>query len=58
MIEKAFEQDEKDFTLEVPVNLQNDHIYGEGKKSHISDENLLSWMSKMSKKVMVSAAIL
>ena len=39
MIEKAFEQDEKDFTLEVPVNLQNDRIYGEGKKSHISDEN-------------------
>ena len=58
MIEKAFEQDEKDFTLEVPVDLQNDRIYGEGKKSHISDENLLSWMSKMSKKVMVSAAIL
>ena len=33
MIEKTVCQDEKDFTLDVPVNLQNDRIYGKGKKS-------------------------
>ena len=33
MIEKTVWQDEKDFTLDVPVNLQNDRIYGKGKKS-------------------------
>ena len=35
-------QDEKDFTLEVPVNLQNDRVYGKRKKSDIPDENLRS----------------
>ena len=54
---KTFWQDEKDFTLEVPVNLQNDQACGKGKKSDISDENVLSSTNKMSKKVMVSAAI-
>ena len=57
MIEKTVWEDEKDFTLEVPVNLQNDCVYGKGKKLDIPDENLLSSTSKMSKKVMVSAAI-
>ena len=33
-------------------------FYGKGKKSDIPDENLLSSTNKMSKKVMVSAAIL
>ena len=32
MIEKMVWQDEKDFTLEVPVNLQNNCIYIKGKK--------------------------
>ena len=32
MIEKAVWQNEKDFTLDVPVNLQNDRVYGKGKK--------------------------
>ena len=58
MIEKAVWQDERDFTLEVPVNLQNDHVYAKGKKSDIPDESLLSSTNKMSRKVMVSAAIL
>ena len=58
MIEKTVWQDEKDFTLEVPVNLQNDRACGKGKKSFIPDENLLSSTKKMSKKIMVSAAIL
>ena len=50
-------QDEKVFTLEVPVNLENDRVYGEGKKSDIPDENLLSLTNKIPKEVVVSAAI-
>ena len=40
MIEKTVWQDEKDFTLDVPVNLQNDRVYGKGKKYNVPDENL------------------
>ena len=36
MIEKTICQDEKDFTLEVPVNLKNNGVYGKGKKKQIS----------------------
>ena len=57
MIEKTVWQDEKDFTLEVSLNLQNDCVYGKGKKSDIPDENLLSSTNKISKTVRVSAAI-
>ena len=57
MIAKTVWQDEKDFTLEVPVNLQNDCVYGKGKKSDIPGEYLFSLTNKMSKKVTVSAAI-
>ena len=57
VIEKLVWLDEKDFSLEVPVNLQNDCVYGNGKKSDIPDENLLTSTEKMSKKVLVSAAI-
>ena len=32
MIEKTVWQDEKDFTLDAPVNSQNDRVYGKGKK--------------------------
>ena len=45
-------QDEKDFTLEVPVNLQSNPAHGKGKKSDIPGENLLSLRNTMSKKVM------
>ena len=57
MLKKTVWQDEKDFALEVLVNLLNDRVYGKGKKSDITDENLLISTNKMSKKVMVSAAI-
>ena len=57
MIEKTIWQDEKDFTLEVPANLQNDRVYGKEKKSDISDKNLLSSTNKMPKIFMESAAI-
>ena len=42
MIEKTVWQDEKDFTLDVPVNLQNDRVYGKGKKSDVPDDNLFA----------------
>ena len=32
MIEKTVWQDEKDFTLDAPVNSENDRVYGKGKK--------------------------
>ena len=57
MIEKTVWQDEKNFSPERPVNLQNDRTYAKGKKSDIPDENLLSSTNMMSKKVMVSVAI-
>ena len=57
MIEKTVWQDEKDFILEVPVNLQNDRVYGKEKKSDIPDKNLHSSTNKISKKVMLSVAI-
>ena len=53
MIEKTVWQDEKDFTLDVPVNLQNDQVYGKGKKS-VPDENLSASTNKMPRKVMES----
>ena len=37
MIEKTVWQDEKNFTLDVPVDLQNDRVYGKGKKSDVPD---------------------
>ena len=57
MIKETVWQDEKYFTLEVPVNLKNDRVHGKGKKSDTHYENLLSSTNKMSKKVMVPAAI-
>ena len=57
MIKKTVWQDGKDFTLEVPLTLQNNCVYGKGKKSDMTDENLLSSTNKISKRVRVSAAI-
>ena len=57
MTEKTVWQDEKDFTGDVPVNLQNNRVYGKGKKFDVPDENLFASTNKMSSKVMVSAAI-
>ena len=42
MIKKTVWEDEKDFTLEVPVNLQNYRVCGKGQKSDIPDENVLT----------------
>ena len=57
MIEKAVWLDEKYFTLDVPVNLQNDRLYGKSKKYDVPDENLFASTNKTSRKVMVSTAI-
>jgi len=57
MVEKTVWQDEKDFTLDVPVNLQNDRVYGKGKKSDVPARSLFASTNKMSRKVMVSAAV-
>ena len=43
--------------LDIPVNLQNDAVYGKGKKSDVSDENLFASTNKMSRNVMTSAAV-
>lgn len=50
-------QNEKDFILEILVNLQNDRVSGKGIKTNIPDENLLSSKNEIFKKVMVSALI-
>ena len=57
MIKKTVWPDEKDCTFDVPVNLQNDRVYGKEKKTDIPDENLSASTNKMSRKLMVSAAI-
>ena len=57
MIEKAVWQDEKDFTLDVPLNPQNSRVYGKGKKAEIHDENLFHQSNRQSVKVMVSAVL-
>ena len=57
MIEETVQQDEKDFTLEVLVKLQNDRVYGKGKNFDVPDENFFASTTMMSRKVMVSTAI-
>ena len=42
MIEKTVGQDGKDFTLDFPVNLKNDRVYGKGKKMMFQMRNSLS----------------
>lgn len=49
--------DEKDFTLEVPINPQNNRVYGSGKKSDVPPTRLYHEKSRFSKKVMVSAGV-
>ena len=57
MTEKTVWQDEKDFTLDVPVNLQNDREYEKGKKSDDPNEHLFASTNKTSRKVMVSTEV-
>ena len=57
LIERAVFQDEKDFTLDVPLNPQNNRVYFKGKKSDVPVENLYHQTKRMTRKVMVSAAL-
>ena len=54
IIEKTVWEDEKDFTLDVSVNLQNDKN-GKRKKSDVLDENLLASTNKISRKTFIPA---
>ena len=56
-IEKCVWQDEKDFTLEVPFNSQNNRVYVNGNKTDVDDLRLFHQTNKQAKKVMVSACI-
>ena len=56
-MEKCVFQDEKDFTLEVPINHQNSRVYGKSQKIDISDERLFHTTNRQSAKVMVSACL-
>ena len=49
--------DEKDFTLQVPLNHQNDRVYGACEKKEISAKRLSRCHNKQSIKVMVSSCV-
>ena len=51
MIEKTVWQNEKDFTLDVSINLQNDRVYGKGKNSDVPDEKLFASTNKSQEKL-------
>ena len=57
MVEKCVFQDEKDFTLDIPINPQNSRVYGSQTKSEISTDRLFHKQNRQSKKVMVSACV-
>ena len=57
MIGKTVRQDEKDFPLDVLVNLKNDRVYGKRTKPDVTDKNLFASTNKMSRKVMLFAEI-
>ena len=40
LVEKFAYQDGKDFTLEVPTNIQSNRIYFKGKKGQVPEENI------------------
>ena len=54
-IEQCVWQDGKDFTVDVPFNAQNNHVYGMNKKDKIPGNQIFNHANKQSKKVMVSA---
>jgi len=56
-VKKVIFTDEKDFTLEVPTNRQNDCVYSKGRKSDICPNRLYHHRNWFSKKVMVSAGV-
>ena len=55
LIEKFAFQDDKDVTLEVLTNFQNDRVYFKGKKYQVPDKNHFYQTTKQSIKVMGSA---
>ena len=57
LVEKLAYQDQKDFTLEVPTNIQNNRVYFKGKKDQVPDENLFLQKNKQPIKVMASACL-
>lgn len=50
-------QDEKDFTLEVPTNVQNNRVYSRNRKSEIAEERLYHKGNRQSLKLMVSCCL-
>ena len=56
-VKKCVWQDEKVFTLEVPLNHQNSRVYDKNRKGDISDDRLFHNTNRQSKKVMVSTCI-
>ena len=56
-VKKMVFTDEKDFTLEVPTNRQNNRVYASSKKTDISPGRLYHEKSRFSRKVMVSAGV-
>ena len=40
MIEHGVFQDESDFTLQIPINSENEHVYFKGRKKNVPDKNL------------------
>lgn len=57
IIECAVFQDESDFPLQVPTNVQNNRVYYKGQKQDVPDENVYHQSNRQSVKVMVSAAL-
>ena len=57
LVEKFAYQDEKDFTLEVPTNTQNNRVYFKRKKDQVPDENLFHQTNKQSINMMASACL-
>ena len=55
--EKGWTGFEKDFTLEVPLNPQNDRVYSKGEKKDVPESNLYHNTNRQSKKVMVSSCL-
>ena len=56
-IERCVWQDEKDFTLEVPINHHNSRVYEKKKKGEVPASSLVHQKNKQSKKVMVPAYV-
>ena len=56
-VKKIAFQDEKDFTIEVPSNRQNNRIYIRGKKAEVHQSRLYHQANRQSVKLMVSCCL-